>query len=110
MPVFLTFVIGIYQDIGQDQQTVDDNQKHHLEIGESSVAEERYTPNAGCVQNADPSLFKNMELVPAYSILLGMVPILGVIIAFPRVFGRKDRYGILADGVFLLPGLIVWLG
>jgi hypothetical protein len=44
-----------------------------------------------------------------YIILICMAAILGLILAFPRVFSQHERYGILADGVFLLPGLLVWL-
>jgi 4-hydroxybenzoate polyprenyltransferase len=45
----------------------------------------------------------------AYFILLSMTAVLGLILAFPRFFSKHDRYGILADGVFLLPGLLVWM-
>lgn len=53
---------------------------------------------------------ENRNLFPVYLILLGMLAILGGILAFPRILGRKDRYGILADAAFLVPGLLAWLG
>ncbi len=53
---------------------------------------------------------ENRDLMPAYIILLCMVTVLGGILAFPGFFGRKERYGLLADGAFLLPGLLIWLG
>jgi hypothetical protein len=42
-----------------------------------------------------------------YIILLSMTAVLGVILIFPRFFGRHERFGMLADGAFLLPGLLV---
>jgi 4-hydroxybenzoate polyprenyltransferase len=44
-----------------------------------------------------------------YIILLSMTAVLGLIIAFPRFFSKNERYGVLADAVFLLPGLLVWI-
>jgi len=44
-----------------------------------------------------------------YIILLGMTMVMGLIIAFPRFFSNNERYGILADVVFLIPGLLVWM-
>lgn len=45
-----------------------------------------------------------------YIILLSMAAVLGSIIAFPRFFSRNKRYGRLADAVFLVPGLLIWIG
>ena len=42
-------------------------------------------------------------------ILLSMTTLMGLIIAFPRFFSKNERYGILADAVFFLPGLLVWM-
>jgi 4-hydroxybenzoate polyprenyltransferase len=44
-----------------------------------------------------------------YIILLGMTSLLGGILAFPQFFSKRDRYGILADAVFFLPGLLIWM-
>ena len=44
-----------------------------------------------------------------YIILLSMTFVLGGILIFPRFFGRHERFGILADSVFMLPGLLVWI-
>jgi len=44
-----------------------------------------------------------------YTILLIMAVIMGCIISFPRFFSKNDRYGIVADGVFFLPLLLVWM-
>ena len=44
-----------------------------------------------------------------YLILLSMTAVLGSIIAFPGFFSKHERFGILADAVFLLPGLLVWI-
>ena len=44
-----------------------------------------------------------------YIILLGMVSLLGGILAFPHFFSKNDRYGVLADAVFFLPGLLIWI-
>ena len=46
----------------------------------------------------------------AYYLLLGMAGGLGLILSFPRFFSKHARYGILADGLFLLPGLLLWTG
>jgi len=50
---------------------------------------------------------KEMEKV--YVILLSMTAVLGLIFAFPSYFSKNERYGILADGVFLIPGLLLWM-
>ncbi len=42
-------------------------------------------------------------------ILLSMTTLMGLIIAFPRFFSKNVRYGIMADAVFFLPGLLVWM-
>ena len=44
-----------------------------------------------------------------YFILLSITTVMGLIIAFPRFFSKNERYGILADAVFFLPGLLVWM-
>jgi 4-hydroxybenzoate polyprenyltransferase len=44
-----------------------------------------------------------------YTILLIMTAIMGCIIAFPHFFRKNERYGILADGVFFLPVLLLWM-
>jgi 4-hydroxybenzoate polyprenyltransferase len=48
-------------------------------------------------------------LYPVFLILLGMTAVLGMIIYLPRFFNLPERYGILADAVFLLPGLLYWV-
>lgn len=42
-------------------------------------------------------------------ILLSMTTLMGLIIAFPGFFSKNVRYGIMADAVFFLPGLLVWM-
>ncbi len=49
------------------------------------------------------------ELKIACLLLLGMAVGLGLIICFPHFFHKNRRFGILADGVFLLPGLLLWM-
>ncbi|MCK4856200.1 MAG: hypothetical protein KAT31_18100, partial [Bacteroidales bacterium] len=44
-----------------------------------------------------------------YIILLSMTTLMGLIIAFPRLFSKNERYDFLADAVFFLPGLLVWM-
>ena len=51
----------------------------------------------------------DLSMGKVYVILLSMTAVMGLIIAFPRLFSKNERYGILADGVFLLPGLLVWM-
>jgi hypothetical protein len=51
----------------------------------------------------------DMAMGKVYIILLSMTAVLGLIIAFPRFFSKNERYGILADGVFLIPGLLLWM-
>jgi hypothetical protein len=51
----------------------------------------------------------DLPMGKVYGILLSMTAVLGLIIAFPRSFSKNERYGILADGVFLIPGLLLWM-
>ena len=51
----------------------------------------------------DPAMGK------VYTILLFMTAIMGCIVAYPRFFRKNERYGILADGVFFLPVLLLWM-
>ncbi len=52
---------------------------------------------------------EDQGLRKVYLILLSMTAVLGSIIAFPGFFSKHERFGILADAVFLLPGLLVWI-
>jgi hypothetical protein len=54
-------------------------------------------------------ILDNPVMEKVFIILLGMTAVLGGILAFPRFFSKNERYGILADLVFLMPGLLVWL-
>jgi len=54
-------------------------------------------------------ILESTAMVKVYLILLGMTILLGGILAFPVFFSKKDRYGILADAVFFLPGLLAWI-
>jgi hypothetical protein len=54
-------------------------------------------------------LVDDAGLEKAYVILLGMAGGLGLILGFPEFFHQYARYGILADGLFLLPGLLYWI-
>ena len=52
---------------------------------------------------------EEQDLGKVYIILLSMTSVLGLILIFPSFFGRHKRFGILADAVFLLPGLLLWI-
>ena len=43
----------------------------------------------------------------AFVILLAMASLLGLVHLFPGFFRKHERFGILADAVFILPALIV---
>ena len=49
------------------------------------------------------------KLQNACFIMAGMAAGMLLILSFPGFFHQHERYGLLADGVFLLPGLIYWI-
>jgi len=55
-------------------------------------------------------ILEGPSMLAVFIILISMTSVLGLIIAFPHFFSKNERYGILADGVFLLPGLLIWIG
>lgn len=55
-------------------------------------------------------ILDDRSVLSVYIILLSMTAVMGLIITFPRYFSKNGRYGILADAIFLLPGLFIWMG
>ena len=48
-------------------------------------------------------------IVKVYTILLIMTAVMGLILIFPRSFSKHERFSFLADAVFFLPGLLIWI-
>lgn len=54
-------------------------------------------------------IYEKPGMVYVYMILIIMAAILGLILTFPRYFDKHEGSGIVADLVFLLPGLLIFV-